>query len=265
MLTLLDARELTLDVHTESFMGGTFAYSASSIRSGRAGSMTGSAYDRHESLAVSRALGEAIERQVSERVCRDNGWDLGRASLSGELGTAYHFTRSEATSRAQLELVSRGVRARAWSQTLRLVRDGRGAFVCSRLRDLTGRDFVMLRAPNDSQWLGLASAEKESKVLFSDAYSAESEQRVSHAVREHIMLLAALRSERCTTATTGQTLDDFIDALTEAEDLNSTNHSPQVVVGVHEAYRGFVAVATYEGWDGEAHYPSNPRMGTLDA
>lgn len=263
-----DAQDIGLSLFSESFMGGTLAYcSKIDFAESNSSSFTmGSAFDRDSTQAISRAVGEYLERVVSQEICSSRGWALGSASIQGQLGAAFHFSAAQATNRAVAELHSRDVRANVWRQLLRANAPKLSISLQQRLCALTRRQFVVLNVSSDPRWLGLLSGSgSDSGVLFSDSYAGTESQRFSHSLREHLMLLAALASPRCTASVIPFGLSGVVSALTSKGEMSrSALRDVMVTVRAAPGY-GLVAVATAAGWDGEPVHSLNEHLGAQPA
>lgn len=265
-LTLEDAQQMGLDVSWERFMGGTFAYcwERRTSGSGQIQPAIGSAFYKDSATAISKAVGELLERRISHHICSSRGWDLGKASNGGWLGASFHFSVPGATKRAVAELWSRRVKANVWRGSFGAYSSDAFGGAREQLQNLTGRKFVILKTESDPNWMGILSGEGRSAgVLFSDGYFNTEPSRFFHAVCEHLMFLAALASPYCTAAPIQFCLDDVVAALTSGGCARHPGSSAADLI-VRPAHRfGFVAVATPQGWTRNCDPARNDQLGAL--
>ena len=240
-----DASTCGFRVGAESWFGGYLGYCVTA--SPDEGADIGSAFDASEAIAVSRAVGEAVERNVTLSVGRDRGWSPALAARNGSLGAAFAVSAADARSRARRELEERRTRANVWSGRWRGVDATQDHPFSQAMGRAIGRRFFVLTCQEEPRWIAVLSDGPDGSCVFSDGYDERAGEAVASALREHLMFLSARESPTFSVAKTEWDAAEALARLTSRPSGPgplAVRSEPDVECFEHDL--GFVALAMHD-------------------
>lgn len=251
LLDRSDAATSGFSVGVENWFGGYLAHCVSERP--LVGADIGTAFDVSEAVAVSRAIGEAVERNVTLAVGQARGWSPPLAARNGALGAAFAVSTNDAQWRAQRELEGRRTRANVWSGRWQGVDTSQDHPFLRAMGGALGRRFFGLTCREEAQWIAILSDGPDGGCVFSDGYDEDRDEAIASALREHLMFLSASESSAFTVTAPEWNAADAIGRLTSRPSRPSpltVRSQPDVESFEHEL--GFVALATKDiGKSGE--------------
>jgi hypothetical protein len=204
MLTLEFAREHGITVEEYPFAGG-FAVLCFPTDSALAppANKTGSGFDFNHDVAVSKAVGELIERLslIKIEADRDEAYGLAGAEsfatliAHGQLGSAFAFSHEDARDRARRELRERFLRYQVLHGLSECLDVTDNIAAVREFGRTIGHRVIVLRAKRSSRWMLLASraenAGGDGQLILSTAYEPDVKSQLVKVFKEHLMMLGA--------------------------------------------------------------------------
>lgn len=151
--------------------------------------VSGSAFDYELGTAVSKSIGECIERRVVREHFSGELTLLRRKLLDGALGSAFAFDHMSAQRRATREADCRAIRQELWHGDLQASAHPLISIVEEANSELGVTDAQLLRVDSHPQWLGIISwSTRLQGALYSDSLHEDHNKRLESTPLEHLML-----------------------------------------------------------------------------
>lgn len=238
-LNVSDAHELGFKVAVASFPYGSLAITWDTEDP----LASGSGFDFERRTAVSKSIGECLERRFLRQHFAEDLQKLRTKLLDGSLGSAFAFDLTVARSRALREAQCRAIRHDLWHGHLQSSVSPGTRFL-ENATDLTGiTDTQLVSVKDHPQWLGVISWSARSQgVLYSDAFHEDPSMRYRSARVEHLMLHLSAQLPQLHVPAAKAEVQDLAKWLTSGKCVRAISGGGELQAVTHQVAMGFVSV-----------------------